>query len=167
MSYSNKIGDRAQTEQSKTMGQNIYLWTKQPTPLSRPSNGKARYYIGGKNIMNPINSDVVILPQENVVEYYGGAKHTPMRVLKNAKVVRYEDDPHPAPWGDGTAKWTAYYEGSMVSEWFQSFINFMGNPHKTKAYAPGCGTYERKFKDNLKVSVNRVINYNWDESNSK
>ncbi len=123
------------------------LWTNQRELLPKAKNGKFRYYINGTQLMDPNGGDVNILPTEKLVEYYGGPKHTPYRILKKAKLVRYEDDPHRVSWGE----WTAYYEGNLVSEWFQSFINILGNPFKCKASVGYRGQHADTFIRNMRI----------------
>jgi hypothetical protein len=130
------------------MVKNVILWTNQ-IELLRSFNGKSRYYTNGKQLMNPANGDVIIVPTLAVVDYYGGAKHTPIRILKKAKLVKYEDDPHSVEWG----AWTGYYEGTLVSEWFQSFINLYGNPFNTRAAKGYCNQYMSTFIQNLTKKI--------------
>jgi hypothetical protein len=131
------------------MAKDIMLWTKQTELMPKAKNGKFRYYINGTQLMDPNGGDVNIIPTESLVKYYGGPKHTPYRILKKAKLVRYEDDPHPAPWGNGTANWTAYYEGNLVTELFQSFLNILGNPFNSKVSVGYRNQYAETFIRNM------------------
>lgn len=134
------------------MAIDIMLWTNQTELMPKAKNGKFRYYISGKQLMDPNGGDVNIIPTESLVKYYGGPKHTPYRILKKSKLVRYQDDPHQAPWGDGTSNWTAYYEGNLVTELFQSFINIMGNPFTKKVSTGYRNQYGDTFIRNMFLS---------------